>query len=71
VRALLIAGLVVLVLGIASLFVPIPVKQKHSVKAGPISLGVETTDYQRVPPAVSTVFIAAGLVMMIAGARKR
>ena len=70
-RALLVAGLIVLVLGIASFFVSVPVKQKHSVKAGPLSVGVETTDYQKLPPAVSVVFVAAGVVMMIAGARRR
>jgi len=70
-RALLIAGIVVLVIGIAAFFVAVPVKQKHSVKAGPVSLGVETTDYQKLPPAVSTVLVAAGVVMMIAGSRKR
>ena len=70
-RALFIVGLIVLVLGIASLFVSVPVKEKHGIKAGPVSVGVETTDYQKVPPAVSVVFIAAGVVLMIAGARGR
>jgi len=70
-RALFIAGIIVLVLGIASLFVPVPVKEKHGFKAGGLSVGVETTDYQKVPPAVSIVFVAAGVVLMIAGARKR
>jgi hypothetical protein len=71
VRALLIAGLIVLILGIASFFAAIPVKQKHTVKAGPLSLGVETTDYQKAPPAVSIVLVAAGVVMMIASIRRR
>ena len=70
-RALFIVGLLVLVLGVASLFIALPVKEKHGIKAGPVSLGVETTDYQKAPPAVSIVFIAAGVVLMIAGARKR
>ena len=70
VRALFITGLIVLVLGIASLFVSVPVKEKHGIKAGPVSVGVETTDYQKVPPAVSAVLIAAGVVLLIAG-RKR
>ena len=69
-RALFIAGLVVLILGIASFFVAIPMKQKHSLKAGPLSVGVETTDYQKAPPGVSIVIVAAGVVMMIAGARR-
>jgi sensor histidine kinase regulating citrate/malate metabolism len=71
VRALFITGLIVLVLGIASLFVSVPVKEKHGIKAGPVSVGVETTDYQKVPPAVSVAVIAAGVALMIAGARKR
>ena len=70
-RALFIVGLIVLVLGIASFFVSVPVKEKHGIKAGPVSVGVETTDYQKVPPAVSIVFIAAGVVLMIAGTRGR
>ena len=70
-RALFIAGIVVLVIGIASFFVSVPVKQKHSMKAGPVSLGVETTDYEKLPPAVSGVLIAAGAVMMIAGGKRR
>jgi len=71
VRALFITGLIVLALGIASLFVSVPVKEKHGIKAGPVSVGVETTDYRKVPPAVSIAFIAAGVVLLIAGGRKR
>ena len=70
-RALFIVGIIVLILGIASFFVAVPVKQKHGIKAGDLSVGVETTDYQKAPPAVSTVLVAAGVVLMIAGARKR
>ena len=70
-RRLFIVGIIVLILGVASLFIAIPVKEKHGIKAGPVSVGVETTDYQKVPPAVSIVFIAAGVVLLIAGARGR
>ena len=70
-RSLLIIGVIVLVVGVASLLVPIPVKEKHGIKAGPLSVGVETTDYRKVPPAVSVVLIAGGVVLLIAGARKR
>jgi len=70
-RALLIIGVILLVLGIASLFVPVPVKEKHGFKAGGLSVGVETTEHQKVPPVVSAVVIAGGIALMIAGGRKR
>jgi O-antigen/teichoic acid export membrane protein len=71
VRLLLIIGIILLVLGIASLFVPIPMREKHGFNAGPVSVGVETTEHRKVHPAVSAVLIAGGVVLMIAGARKR
>ena len=37
-----IAGLIVVVLGIASLLVPIPHTEKHGIKAGGVNIGVET-----------------------------
>ena len=70
-RALFIVGLLLLLLGIASLFVPIPRKERHGFDAGPISVGVTTTERQRVPPAISGVLIAGGVVLLIAGTRKR
>lgn len=70
-RVLFIIGLVLLVLGVSSLFIPIPVKEKHGIKAGGLSVGVETVERQKVHPAVTAVLIAGGVVLMIAGARKR
>lgn len=70
-RALFVIGLVLLILGIASLFVPIPRKERHGFDAGPISVGVTTTEKERVPPLVSGVLIAGGVVLLVVGARKR
>lgn len=63
-------GLVVLVLGVASLFVPIPRTEKEGVKAGGITLEVQTKHSETVSPIVSAVMILAGAGMMVAGKRK-
>ena len=70
-RALFIVGLIVLILGVVSLFVPIPRKERHGFDAGPISVGVTTTEKERVPPVISGVLIAGGVALLIVGARKR
>jgi hypothetical protein len=70
-RILFIIGLILLALGAVSLFVPIPYKEKHGIKAGGLSVGVETTEHQKVHPAVSAVLIGGGVVLLIAGARSR
>jgi hypothetical protein len=49
-KIMLFAGLIVVVLGIASLLVPIPHAEKHGIKAGDVNIGVETTQSERVSP---------------------
>ena len=63
-------GLVVLVLGLASLVVPIPRTEKEGMKAGGISLEVQTKHSETVSPIVSAVMILAGAGIMVAGKRK-
>ena len=63
-------GLVLIIVGLVLLFVPIPHRVRHGVQAGPISLGVETTERELVHPAISGLLIAGGVVLMVAG-RKR
>jgi len=70
-RVLLITGALLLVLGVASLFVPIPHRERAGIKAGDISLGVETTTREKVHPAISAVLIAGGVVLLYAGRRRR
>jgi hypothetical protein len=66
-RALLISGLLLLLLGLASLFVPIPHKERHGLQAGGFSVGFETESRQTVHPAVSAVLIGGGIVLIAAG----
>ena len=60
-------GLVVLLLGIASFFVPFPHHESHGIKAGDVNIEVQTEHSARVSPAVSVVLILGGAGMMIAG----
>ena len=62
-------GLVVLVLGIVSLFVPIPHNQQRGIKAGDMSVGVEIQSKEKVSPILSAVLILSGAGLMIAGKR--
>jgi hypothetical protein len=68
-RILLLAGVLLVVLGIASLVVPIPHSETHGIKAGDINIGVQTSHSDRVSPIVSAVLIAGGIALTIAGAR--
>ncbi len=64
-------GLVVLVLGALSLFVPIPRSEHSGVKAGGVSLGIETHHDERLSPVVSGLIILAGAGLMVAGGVRR
>jgi hypothetical protein len=68
-KILLFAGLLLVVLGIASLVVPLPHTETHGIKAGDVNLGIQTTHSERVSPIVSAALIAGGIAMAIAGAR--
>ncbi|MGC1652124.1 MAG: hypothetical protein WA722_04820 [Candidatus Sulfotelmatobacter sp.] len=66
-KALMLAGLVVLVLGILSFFVPVPHSEHHGVNIGDAHVGITTHDVDRVPPVVSIVLVVVGAGLMIAG----
>jgi hypothetical protein len=70
-KPLFVVGLVLLILGVASLFIPIPKKDRAGVEIGGVTLGVETKTRETVSPIVSGALIVAGAGMMIAGSRKR
>jgi hypothetical protein len=69
-RLLFVIGLVVLVLGILSFFVPIPTSHTHSAKIGDASIGITTHDSEKLSPAIGGVMCLAGVVLLIAGSRK-
>jgi hypothetical protein len=70
-KMLLYAGLLLVVLGIASLVVPIPQTETEGIKVGKTNLGIQTSHSERVSPIISVVLIAGGIALSIAGARSR
>jgi hypothetical protein len=70
-KTLLFAGLLLVVLGIASLVVPIPRTETEGIKIGNTNLGVQTSHSERVSPMISIVLIAGGIALGLAGARAR
>ena len=70
-KMLLSAGLLLVVLGIASLIVPIPHSETEGIKVGNTNFGVQTSHSERVSPIISVVLIAGGIALSIAGTRSR
>jgi hypothetical protein len=68
-KILLVAGLLLVVLGISLVAPPIPHSKMQGIKAGDMNIGVETSHSERVWRIMSAVLIAGGIVLAIAGAR--
>jgi hypothetical protein len=66
-KSLMLAGVVVLILGILSFFIPIPHSEHHGINIGDAHVGITTHDEDRVPPIVSIVLVVVGAGLMIAG----
>lgn len=69
-KALFIVGLIVMVLGILSFFVPVPHTEHHGIDVGDVHLGADTHHSDVLPPAVGVALVVVGGGLMIAG-RKR
>jgi hypothetical protein len=69
-KALLVLGVLVLILGIVLLFVPIPQKEKHGIRAGDVSFGVETRTEEKVSPGICAALIIGGVGLVFAGRMK-
>ena len=70
-KILLVVGLILVVLGIASLVVAIPHTKTEGIKVGDANFGVQTSHSERVAPIISVVLIGGGIALSIAGARSR
>ena len=68
-KALMVIGVVLLLLGILSFLVPIPSYHHHGVTVGDSHIGVTTEEQEKLPPAVGISLVVVGAIMMIS-ARK-
>ena len=66
-KALFLIGVLLVVLGILSFFVPVPHSEHHGVSLGDAHVGVTTEHDEKVAPAISIALIVAGAGLMIAG----
>lgn len=66
-KALLWVGILLMVLGILSFFVPVPHSERHGVSFGDAQIGVTTHDEEKLPPAVGIALVVVGAGLMIAG----
>ena len=70
-KALFVVGLIILVLGILSFFIPVPHTEHHGLDAGDIHVGVNTHHDDMLLPYVGIGLIVVGGVLMVAGGRRR
>jgi hypothetical protein len=68
-KALFAVGLIVLVLGILSFFIPVPHTEHHGLDAGDVHVGVDTKHSDLLPPAASVVLVVVGAGLMVVGGR--
>lgn len=66
-KALALAGVAVLILGIISFFIPMPHSEHHGVSVGDAHIGVTTEHDEKVPAALSVVLVVAGAALILAG----
>ena len=70
-KGLLILGVLLLVLGALSFFVPLPHQDNHRLTIGNANLTLETETREKLPPAVGLVLIGGGVLALILGLRNR
>jgi hypothetical protein len=69
-QALFWSGLVVLILGLTSIFVPIPSTEQNGLTVGSVSIDIETQSNEKLSPIISAAMVLGGAGLMIAAMKK-
>lgn len=69
-KALTLAGILLLVLGVLSFVVPLPYHEKHGINLGDAKFSIQTESSEKLPSAVGVILIGGGVVALILGLRK-
>jgi len=69
-KNLALVGVLLLVLGLLSFFIPLPHRENHDLKIGDTKIGVQTESREKLPPAVGIVLLAGGALALVLGSRK-
>lgn len=69
-KPLAITGFLLIILGILSLTVPLPHKEKHGVSIGDAKFSIQTENSERLPPAIGILLVGGGVVALVLGMRK-
>jgi hypothetical protein len=70
-KALFVVGLIILILGILSFFVPVSHTEHHGLDAGDIHVGVNTHHSDLLPPYVGVILIVVGGGLMVVGGKSK
>jgi hypothetical protein len=68
-KALMLVGIVVLILGVVSFLVPFPHYHHHGLNVGDAHIGITTEQDEKLPPAVGIALVVVGAGLMISGRR--
>jgi hypothetical protein len=68
-KAALVIGVVVVIIGVLSFVVPFPMYHHHGISVGDSHIGVTTEHDEKLPPAVGIVLLVVGAGLIITGKR--
>jgi uncharacterized membrane protein len=70
-KALVILGVLLVVLGLLAFVVPLPHHEDHAVKIGDAKITLQTETSEKLPPVVGIALVAGGVIALVVGMSKK